>query len=509
MDRRSRQTFRVHADENAVIPRQASRAVVKQPIGLSDSATVANAAGGITALTNDKVGLKAGARRVVLGDVSNALKSVPSGNAPGGKLVQPLKKNITLTVVPSREIEDATTQHSQEHSETVDAQARLSKQKIYSDNDTSAVPTSSSSMRMSDDFLDSPELPAVIDEDDDITMEDRFTSPRDAYGNTTTTVLHGFDSTDYTNVRSTTNPDALFPIVNDETRRAYAAVAAQFVQTEEIRAKAADYEGDDDWFDVSMVSEYSEEIFAYMRELELQFRPNPGYMDNQTEIHWSMRSILVDWLVEVHSRLGLLPETLYLTINYIDRFLSLKVVSLAKLQLVGATALFVAAKFEEINCPSVKEIRFMVDNTYTVDEIFKAERFMIGLLEFNLGWPGPMSFLRRTSKADDYDLDTRTLAKYIIEITIMDERFVGALPSWIAAASHCLSRKILNRGEWTIAHTYYSGYTSVQLRPAMNVLVECLRNPGKHHRAIFEKYSDRKYKKAALYVQEWIKTVSA
>lgn len=181
---------------------------------------------------------------------------------------------------------------------------------------------------------------------------------------------------------------------------------------------------------------------------QIKFRPNPAYMDNQTEIHWSMRSILVDWLVEVHNRLNLLPETLFLTINYIDRFLSLKVVSLAKLQLVGATALFVAAKYEEINCPSVQEITFMVDYSYTDEEIFKAERFMISLLEFNLGWPGPMSFLRRTSKADDYDLDTRTLAKYILEVTIMDERFVGAPPSWLAASSHCLSRKILNRGDW-------------------------------------------------------------
>ena len=176
--------------------------------------------------------------------------------------------------------------------------------------------------------------------------------------------------------------------------------------------------------------------------------PNANYMDTQTEIQWSMRSVLMDWVIQVHTRFGLLPETLFLTVNYIDRFLSAKIVSLGKLQLVGATALFLAAKYEEINCPSVQEIAYMVDHGYTVEEILKAERFMLSMLNFEMGWPGPMSFLRRISKADDYDLESRTLSKYLLEVTIMDERFVASPASYLAAGAHCLSRLILGKGEW-------------------------------------------------------------
>lgn len=176
--------------------------------------------------------------------------------------------------------------------------------------------------------------------------------------------------------------------------------------------------------------------------------PNPHYMDNQTEIQWSMRAVLIDWVVQVHIRFSLLPETLFLAVNYIDRFLSTKIVSLGKLQLVGATAIFLAAKYEEINCPSVGEIVYMVDGGYTNEEILKAERYMLSMLQFELGYPGPMSFLRRISKADDYDLETRTLAKYFLEVTIMDERFVGSPCSYIAAAAHCLARMMLKKGEW-------------------------------------------------------------
>lgn len=171
-------------------------------------------------------------------------------------------------------------------------------------------------------------------------------------------------------------------------------------------------------------------------------------MDAQPDMRWSMRAVLLEWVHQVHDRFNLLPETFFLCINFIDRFLSLKVVSIAKLQLVGAVALFVAAKYEEINCPSVNEIVFMVDNGYSVEEILKAERFMLQLLDYDMGYPGPMSFLRRVSKADNYDLETRTLAKYLLEVMVVDERFVGSPASFCAAGAHCYARLILHKGDW-------------------------------------------------------------
>ncbi|RMZ77425.1 hypothetical protein DV738_g4413, partial [Chaetothyriales sp. CBS 135597] len=268
-----------------------------------------------------------------------------------------------------------------------------------------------------------------------------------------------------------------------------------------VEASRTAEEIEDETFDTSMVTEYGDEIFAYMKKLEISMLPNPHYMDSQHEIQWSMRSVLMDWLVQVHHRFGLLPETLFLCVNYIDRFLSCKVVSLGKLQLVGATAIFIAAKYEEINCPSVQEIVYMVDNGYTVDEILKAERFMLTMLQFELGFPGPMSFLRRISKADDYDLETRTLAKYFLDVTIMDERFLASPPSFAAAASHCLARMMLRKGSWTPHHVHYSGYTFAQLRPLLRLLLECCENPRKHHAAVFNKYSDKRYKRASAFVE--------
>ncbi|MCJ1394852.1 hypothetical protein MMC18_008891 [Xylographa bjoerkii] len=287
----------------------------------------------------------------------------------------------------------------------------------------------------------------------------------------------------------------LFPKVTNKVKKELAA-AKELVES----SRTADEIEDEAW-DMSMVAEYGDEIFQYMKELEIKMLPNAHYMDNQAEIQWSMRSVLMDWLVQVHHRFGLLPETLFLCVNYIDRFLSCKIVSLGKLQLVGATAIFVAAKYEEINCPSVQEIVYMVDGGYTVDEILKAERFMLSMLQFELGWPGPMSFLRRISKADDYDLETRTLAKYFLEITIMDERFLGSPPSFAAAGAHCLARMMLKKGSWSPSHVYYSNYTYSQLHSLVKLMFECCENPLKHHSAIYDKYLDKRYKKASQFVE--------
>ncbi len=120
--------------------------------------------------------------------------------------------------------------------------------------------------------------------------------------------------------------------------------------------------------------------------------PNPCYMDIQTEIQWSMRSVLMDWLVQSITASAFSPRPSSSTVNYIDRFLSVKVVSLNKLQLVGATAIFVAARYEEINCPLHRRSSAWWIRA-TMEEILRAERFMLGMLQFELGWPGPVSFL--------------------------------------------------------------------------------------------------------------------
>lgn len=73
-------------------------------------------------------------------------------------------------------------------------------------------------------------------------------------------------------------------------------------------------------------------------------RPLPVYIERvQTDINSHMRGILVDWLVEVAEEYKLVSDTLYLSVSYIDRFLSLNSLNRQKLQLLGISAMLIAS----------------------------------------------------------------------------------------------------------------------------------------------------------------------
>lgn len=204
----------------------------------------------------------------------------------------------------------------------------------------------------------------------------------------------------------------------------------------------------EDLDDPLMVAEYATEIFEYLRDLEVNSIPNPQYMAHQDDLEWKTRAILVDWLIEVHTRFHLLPETLFLAVNIIDRFLSEKVVQLDRLQLVGITAMFIASKYEEVLSPHVENFRRIADDGFSEAEILSAERFVLSTLNYDLSYPNPMNFLRRVSKADNYDIQSRTIGKYLMEISLLDYRFMSYRPSNVAAGAMYLARMMLDRGEW-------------------------------------------------------------
>ncbi|SPC62365.1 probable b-type cyclin 2 [Ustilago sp. UG-2017b] len=255
--------------------------------------------------------------------------------------------------------------------------------------------------------------------------------------------------------------------------------------------------------DTSMVAEYSNEIFTYMARCERETMANPNYMDFQSEIHWHMRATLVDWLLQVHMRYHMLPETLWIAINVVDRFLSVRVVSLAKLQLVGVTAMFIAAKYEEILAPSVKEFVYMTEGGYSQEEILKGERIILSTLDFNVSsYCSPYSWVRRISKADDYDIRTRTLSKFLMELALLDHRFLRARPSLIAAVGMFLAKKMLG-GDWDDAFVYYSDFTEEQLVPGANLLLERLLDPGFEEQFVYRKYANKKFLKASVFARDW------
>ncbi|XP_021460612.1 cyclin B2 isoform X1 [Oncorhynchus mykiss] len=223
-------------------------------------------------------------------------------------------------------------------------------------------------------------------------------------------------------------------------------------------------EGDSDM--PQLCSEYIKDIYGYLQCLETQQSVRPKYM-NGYEINGRMRALLIDWLIQVHSRFQLLQETLYLTVAILDRFLQVQTIGRKNLQLVGVTAMLLASKYEEMYSPEIGDFVYITDNAFTKAHIREMEQLILQSLNFELGRPLPLHFLRRASKAGNADVEKHTLAKYLMELTLLDYDMVHYHPSEIAAAALCLSQLLLDELNWTPTQEHYSTYNENHLKPIM------------------------------------------
>ncbi|KAG2620705.1 hypothetical protein PVAP13_3NG203900 [Panicum virgatum] len=189
------------------------------------------------------------------------------------------------------------------------------------------------------------------------------------------------------------------------------------------------------------------DIYMLLREAESKERPSADYMETiQKDINPSMRAILVDWLVEVADEYRLVPDTLYLTVNYIDRYLSGNKISRRRLQLLGVACMLIAAKREEICAPQVEEFCYITDNTYFRDEVLEMEASVLNSLKFQMSAPTAKCFLRFLRAAQACDEDPayiEVLANYITELSLLDHNLLCYPPSQIAASAIFLAKYIL------------------------------------------------------------------
>ncbi|XP_061484386.1 cyclin-A1 isoform X2 [Rhineura floridana] len=252
--------------------------------------------------------------------------------------------------------------------------------------------------------------------------------------------------------------------------------------------------------DVMCVVEYAEDIHRYLREAEVRYRPKPCYMRRQPDITSGMRAILVDWLVEVGEEYKLHTETVYLAVNYLDRFLSCMSVLRGKLQLVGTAAILLAAKYEEIYPPEVEEFVYITDDTYTKKQMLRMEHLLLKVLAFDLTVPTINQFLFQYLQQHGVSVKTENFARYVAELSLLEgDPFLKYLPSQMAAAAYCLANYTVNKHFWPETLAAFTGYSLSEIVPCLSDLHKaCLDAPHRQQQAIREKYKLAKYMQVSL-----------
>ncbi|KAH8381599.1 hypothetical protein KR093_008955 [Drosophila rubida] len=289
------------------------------------------------------------------------------------------------------------------------------------------------------------------------------------------------------------------------TERALLKASAE---ASKVAARAPLPEGVEDfdrknWDDPFQVSHYAMDIFNYLKQREPDFII-ADYMPKQIHLTSWMRTLLVDWMVEVQETFELNHETLYLAVKIVDLYLCRQVINKEKLQLLGAASFFIACKYDERQPPLIEDFLYICDNAYNHGELVRMEMETLRIIDFNLGVPLSYRFLRRYARCAKVQMPTLTLARYILELSLMDYATIRFSDSQMACAALYMALRMhggvdnLQVQTWTPTLVYYSGYELAQFAELVPVLNAGLhRKPRTTIKTIRNKYSHKIFHEVA------------
>ncbi|KAF8938468.1 hypothetical protein BGZ58_000852 [Dissophora ornata] len=242
--------------------------------------------------------------------------------------------------------------------------------------------------------------------------------------------------------------------------------------------------------------EYKEEIFQYMKQMEKETMAVPEHMDLQPELTWDLRPLLVDFLIEIHNHFSLQPETLYLAMNMMDRYLSKRVVYKKHYQLVGMTSLWISSKYEDSKekLPSVSQLCKLCSNTYDEAAFITMERHILKTLDYGLGHPTAEAFMKKDLEmSGEGDQVVRHVAQFLMELTMFQRCFLSFGSSTIATSALFLARSICRKH--IMVPNDSNVFTCIQY------LDNSLTNVSK---TVHEKYARSRFSQASTVVKEWV-----
>ncbi|CAH1793536.1 unnamed protein product [Owenia fusiformis] len=193
--------------------------------------------------------------------------------------------------------------------------------------------------------------------------------------------------------------------------------------------------------------EYAQDVIDYLMSNEARLVKGKDFMKADKDVNPHIRAILIDWLIQVQAHLNLTQETLYMSVMMLDEFLVKQPITLAKVQLLGLTCLFIAAKFHERFPPDIAVLTHLTEDTYTFKQVIRMELIVLRILDFDLNFPSQKEFVERYLQAvpnavQKHGRTLKNLCLYLIDITLHDINMMEYTPSMKAAASVYMALKV-------------------------------------------------------------------
>ena len=241
----------------------------------------------------------------------------------------------------------------------------------------------------------------------------------------------------------------------------------------------------------------------------LELKANKNFMTEQKDINAKMRSILIDWLIDVHFKFGFTDETLFLTVSIIDRYISISQISRSNFQLLGITALMIACKHEEIDLPKIDDFIYITDHAYVKNEVLKMEYDVLNKLDFSFLYPSPIKFYEYLSIHFNFDKKMHMMGKYLMETFLLDVKNFKYKPSIIACACAYIVMKFFKINNYNEAYDkkFYNldsnegEYTEGNVKDCAREICMLVDNINKSNfQACVKKYSKTEQEKVAILI---------
>ena len=238
-----------------------------------------------------------------------------------------------------------------------------------------------------------------------------------------------------------------------------------------------------------------------MLRTETELRPSEKCTsESQPDLSDRMRAILISWLIEVHLKYLLQPETLFITVNLVDRYCSIQQVPRNEYQLLGVTAMLIASKYEEIFVPKIEDFVDITDNTYSKEQVLRQEFQILKLLDYNITFPTTYRFLERYNTLSDGTEETFLLGSYLCELCLIEVNMNKWLPSRLASSALYLSKKMLKKSNpWPRDLQQIAMLTEREVRDSAREI--CVLINLAHQKRVFspvyKKYSTAKFMRVA------------
>lgn len=256
--------------------------------------------------------------------------------------------------------------------------------------------------------------------------------------------------------------------------------------------------GSEDADSASSVCSYAEEVFGYLLAMEKEQPIREGFLCVQENIREPERADLVDWLFRLRDRMDCEEETVYLAVNLADRYLQNVPTSLDQLYVLGAAVFFVAAKYEEPSPPTVDQLDHVVPSVFLRPDLLAMERSVLATVNWSLGSPSPLHFLRIYAKNTQLNEEEFYLAKFALYASLLDHEASAVLPSKLAAAALCLAVKLLD-GEWDVNYEQRVRLSEKQLAAPLKIVAWNVLNAQEgRHMTAYNRYKTPACREIAL-----------